>query len=198
MRAFIATELPGEVTSALVDLNQRLARLRVKGLRLVRPEGTHLTLKFLGDISDERAQAVLSTVSSAVRAHRTFILRLSAAGAFPDREAPRVLWVGVDGELPRLMALQRQIEFSLEPLGFAQDKREFNPHLTVARIRNGTPLPERLKATQALFAAQTEPGLSFTVESVSLMQSTLLPGGAVYERVASIPLVPRPGNEKGA
>ena len=197
MRAFLAIELSREVTSALADLNQRLADLRIQGLRLVRPEGTHLTLKFLGDISEERTHRVLSTVSSVARAHRTFVLRLAAAGAFPDPEAPRVLWVGVDGELPPLMALQRQIESSLEPLGFAPDKREFNPHLTVARIRNGTPLSERHRAAEVLFAARSRPGPGFSVESVSLMQSTLLSGGALYQRVASMPLAPRPNNEKG-
>ena len=197
MRAFLAIELPHEVTSALADLNQRLASLRVQGLRLVRPEGTHVTLKFLGDISEEQTYGISSAVSSVARVHRTFVLRLAAAGAFPDPEAPRVLWVGVDGELPPLMALQRHIESSLEPLGFAPDKREFNPHLTVARIRTGTPGPERHRATEVLFASHSRPGLSFAVESVSLIQSRLLSGGAVYQRVASMPLAPRPDNEKG-
>ena len=188
IRAFIAIELSPEVKSALADLVEKLRRAHVPGLRLVRPEGIHLTLKFLGNVPEDQVEPIVAAVSRVAQSHRAIALELGDAGAFPNQDAPRVLWVGVEGDLMPLVSLQKQVDAALASLGFARDKRDFSPHLTVARIRDGTSSTDRRQAAEALLSAGIGTGFRIEVSSVSLIQSTLLPDGAVYDRIATMPL----------
>ena len=188
VRAFLAIELSDQARNALTDLVAELRRARVTGLRAVDPHGIHLTLKFLGDVPQARIESIVSQVSRAVASHRSFSVELNGVGVFPGKARPRVLWVGVGGDLSSLRELHRGIEATLEGLGFAGDKRDFSPHLTVGRVRDGAPSSERQRAAQSLFAAPFDSGARINVESVVLMRSILLPQGARYERLALMPL----------
>ena len=184
----MAIELPPEVKAALADLAAQLDRANLRGLRLVRPQGIHLTLKFLGDLPADEVEPVAEAVSQIAKEHSPFTLALGGPGVFPDRDVPRVLWVGIEGDPAPLMALHLSVEKSLAALGFPRDNRGFSPHLTVARIRDGTSERDRKRAVEALFSAGTGLGLQIDVGEVSLMQSTLSPDGARYARIASAPL----------
>ena len=188
IRSFLAVELPPEVKGALAGAADDLGRANLLGLRLVRPESIHLTLKFLGDTSAALVPSIVESVARVAGAHSSFALALGRAGAFPNRSSPRVLWIGIEGELAPLVALQQQIEEALAQFGFAGEGRGFSPHLTVARIRDGTSKADRQRAAEALITSRIPSGLSIEVRSISLMRSTLLPDGAVYERVACMPL----------
>ena len=188
IRVFVAVELPPKVRSTLADLIEKLRDTQIPGLRLVRPEGIHLTLKFLGDVPKSQVESIVTAVSQAAKASKVFALELGQPGVFPNRNAPRVLWVGIGDDLSPLLALHQQVEDALATLGFAKDRRGFNPHLTVARIRDGTTKADRQKAAEALLSTRIQPGLRIDVNSISLMQSKLLPDGAVYESLASMPL----------
>ena len=154
----------------------------------MRPEAIHLTLKFLGDIRVDRADAIVESVSRSVHDLPPFELRIGGPGTFPDGKSPRVLWVGVDGDLLELAATQKKLEDALATLGFAREDRPFSPHLTVGRLREGTPLSDRRQAAEALYSATVPPEARMHGSSISLMRSTLLPNGAVHTRLAHIPL----------
>ncbi len=188
VRAFVAIELPPQVRDVLAGLVQELSRARLRGVRLVRPEGVHLTLKFLGDVQVAQVEAIASALARVARAHEPFLLELVGAGVFPERSAPRVLWVGIEGDMEPLRALQRDVEAALETLGFAREERGFKPHLTIGRIREGASPADRREAERALASAWTSPGVRMEVGSVSLMKSILRPDGAIYERLASVSL----------
>ena len=188
LRAFLAVQLSDQVKRALADLVQQLHLADVRGLRLARVEGIHLTLKFLGDVPRSQVQAIEDAISKVAVEHSAFTLTLGGAGAFPNRSSPRVLWVGVNGDLDRALSLQRQIEDALTTIGFPRDPRGFSPHLTVARLRDGTSQADRRRAAEALFSTRIPSGLPIEVRSVQLMRSTLHPHGAVYECLASFPL----------
>ena len=188
VRAFVAIELPPEIKEALTELVEELGRADVRSVRLVRPEGIHLTLKFLGNVPRTRLEAIESAVHQLAEQCPAFTLELGGAGVFPNRNSPRVLWVGVGGELTPLVSLHRGIEDALAALGFRREGREFGPHLTVGRLRDGASQADRRRAAQSLFSAPLRTGLPIEVHSVSLMRSTLSPDGAVYERLAAIPL----------
>ena len=96
---------------------------------------------------------MVAQVSRVVRGSRAFTLSLDGVGVFPGGAEPRVLWVGVDGDLPSLLEVQRGIEEVLAGLGHAREGREFSPHLTVARLRRGTPSVDRRRARDALLSA---------------------------------------------
>ena len=188
VRAFVAVELPPEVRDALSAVVRSLDAHAIGSLRTVDPSSVHLTLRFLGNVPASRVLAIEDTLVDAASQSGRFRLRLGETGTFPERGAPKVLWVGLAGDVDALVALQSRIEAVLEPLGFAPEGRPFRPHLTLARMRDRSTRSERNRARDALSSSPFEPGLSFEVESVSLMRSILRREGARYARLASIAL----------
>ena len=172
----------------LAGVVRELNTARIGGLRPVRPEGVHLTLKFLGDVPADRVGAIGDAVGKSAARHPPFALSLSGVGAFPSGRAPRVLWAGIAGDLDRLAALQASVDACLAELGFPRERRAFNPHLTLARLRDSASREERSRAFEVLRAAQSGGESSFEVDGVALFQSTLGHGGAVYRRLTLAPL----------
>lgn len=185
MRVFVAIELPEPVKRALAGVVEELRQKDIRGLRLARPEGIHLMLKFLGNVPVEQVDDIANAVTQAARGHAPFELALGSTGVFPNAERPRVLWVGVEGDMSPLLSLQIDVEDALEKLGFEREKRRFSPHLTIGRIREGTPISDRRKAAEALSSVRYESSLKIKVSAISLMKSTLQPDGAIYERLVS-------------
>ena len=183
VRCFVAIELPAEARRSIGGLVAGLREADVRGLRPVNPDGVHLTLKFLGDVSASQVGAVVSALDRAAAAAQPFDLELRGVGGFPDLRRPRVLWVGIAGDLEALQRLYSSVEEALAPLGFPPEGRAFTPHLTLARLRDGTSPEERARAAERLTSLAWEEGAAIPVGGVSLMRSTLRPGGAVYARL---------------
>jgi 2'-5' RNA ligase len=183
----VAVELDGDVQQALNRLQHDLQRHRLLGLRWVRPEGIHLTLKFLGETPRDRVASIVEALSASTTGVAPHELSLGKLGTFGSRNAPRVLWVDLEGDLEPLLRLQEQVERALTPLGFPAENRRFSPHLTLARVR-----PEDARAVAEPLAsaitAVTAPSTRIEVRELSLMLSKLGPGGAVYTRLEAFPL----------
>ena len=188
VRAFLAIELDSGPRSAVAGVIDTLVKARLPGLRPVRPERVHVTVKFLGNIDAGQVEAVTNAVSRTASEHDPLSLQLGPTGAFPNTRAPRVLWIGLEGDVTLLRSLQGAMEDPLAGLGFERERRGFSPHLTVARIRDGTSQANRRRAGEVLLSAPLEEGIAFKGAAVSPMRSTLGPGGAVYDRLASVPL----------
>ena len=99
-----------------------------------------------------------------------------------------MLWAGIAGDLDSLGALQANVDGCLADLGFARERRAFNPHLTIARMRDSASREDRSRALCVLRASQPHEAMSFDVDAIALFQSTLAPGGAVYRRLLRVPL----------
>src|SRR5271168_3748840 len=133
MRLFIALDFPDAVRRALREL---IARLKPEsaGARWVRPEGMHVTLKFLGETGEEKLvplKAALAKIHSAEPVDMHF----RGLGFFPNERRPRVIWCGVEAT-PNLADLAGAVESALEPLGIPRETRAFTPHLTLARFNS--------------------------------------------------------------
>ena len=189
IRAFLAIQIPDDVTVALGHLTDQLAQARLGGLKPVRPENMHVTLKFFGSVNARHVDSIVDTVTRAVKAIRPFTLRLGNVGAYPDNRSPRVLWVGLDGDVALLQDAHRRIETALGQIAIRPDSREFRPHVTIARIRDRASNIERRRAAEALFSAELRSGLLVPVERISLMRSVLLPEGPQYTSLAELSLV---------
>ena len=189
LRLFVAIELPDEVRRALEQTTAALRRALPEGsLRWVRPDGIHVTLKFLGATPAARVDAVRDALASAVGGAAAFDLRPGGIGSFGGRRNLRVVWVGVEGDTAALAALAERIEAAMEPLGFAREQRAFNAHLTLARVRDEATPSEREQISDALASFPSAAMLSFRAADVSLMRSTLGRGGAKYDALAHFPL----------
>jgi 2'-5' RNA ligase len=195
LRLFVAIELPDETKRELTRTIERL-RDAIGGdaLRWVRPEGIHVTLKFLGAVEPERVEAIQTALRIGLRDVDAFTLRPEGAGSFGGRRNLRVVWVGVGGEVEALARAASAVEGALAPLGFPTEQRAFNAHLTLARIRDDAPASERERVHAALGAFRAPAFAAFHVEHVSLMRSTLGRGGAVYDAIGAFALRRTGGN----
>mgnify|MGYP001600779066 CR=1 FL=1 len=117
-----------------------------------------------------------------------FRLSLKETGLFPDMRRPRVVWVGLGDDIKALSQLQSHIDSALTPVGFVSEKRDFTPHLTLARIPEGLKPPELEDFGKQWAAVQINTNLNFMATSVNLMKSTLRSAGAIYDVLASFQL----------
>jgi 2'-5' RNA ligase len=181
MRAFIAIELPENIRAA-VRRTQALFRSASPEARWTQPEGIHLTLKFLGEVSDRKVREVCDSLRK-LGPFEAFAIELKGFGFFPDARRPHVFWGGVEAPAS-LSQLAMQIEEALWAIGFAREERAFRPHLTLARFRVPKPQP----VLQALLAQQGEQELgSFEVSEFFLFESKLSPHGAEYRKLERFP-----------
>jgi 2'-5' RNA ligase len=181
MRAFIAIDLPESIRAAL-RRKQASFRSVSPEARWTLPEGIHLTLKFLGEISDAKVREVSESLKKLGR-FEGFAIGLKGFGFFPDARRPRVFWVGVEAPTS-LNRLAEQVEEAMRRIGFAREERAFRPHLTLARFRVPQPQP----ALQALLTQQSEQELgNFEVSEFFLFESKLSPQGAEYRKVERFP-----------
>jgi 2'-5' RNA ligase len=187
LRLFVAVDIPHDVREALSRLQSDLKQRDLARLRWVRPEGVHLTLKFLGDTPAEKVPAIEQALATAVRGRAPLRLALGKTGTFGSRRRPRVLWLDITGDVQRLGELQLAVDRALVDAGFPPEDRKFSPHLTLARVSQPAP-PEAAESISQALEAVTPPQREFEVSEVLLMRSTLQPGGAVYTRLAAVPL----------
>ncbi len=185
-RTFIAVELPDNVRTFLTRETARLGRA-LPGVRWVDPASLHLTLAFLGELDDDALASAKRATEAAAAASDPFMLRTGALGTFGPQHAPRVIWLGVAGEMPRLLATQEALAQRLEEAGFPREQRPFSPHLTLARLKTSL-TPEALTRLQALLREPPREHASWRVEEISVMKSELGRAGARYTRLQAYPL----------
>ncbi|MDO8750953.1 MAG: RNA 2',3'-cyclic phosphodiesterase [Dehalococcoidia bacterium] len=190
LRLFIAVELPEDVLGYIGETVGDLRRQGITGIRWVRGEGVHLTLKFLGDTSEEQVAGILSSMRDSAVGTPPFVLHVQGAGAFPNMRAPRVLWLGVQGDTAPLLQIHGRLEEALEAQGFAREARAFSAHLTLGRV-NGRLSPTTLeRLAQDMEGLRTAKPLALPVAALSLMESQLTPPGAYYGCVGQALLSP--------
>lgn len=175
MRTFIAIDLDKTLKETLEGL---ICRFRRQGgdIRWVKPEGMHLTLKFLGEIGEETVAKVMSSLGVVASRHKPFRLIFRGTGTFPPGHKARVLWVGIE-ESPDLKALQEDLEREMERLGFPGEERGFHPHMTLGRVKASLglqPLLQEFGKEAATIFGETE------AACLTFFQSTLKPTGAEY------------------
>lgn len=187
LRLFIACQLPPEWTEALRAVEREL-RGQLPRLRWVRPEGIHLTLKFLGEVGRHLLPDLRAGLAAACAPVPPFELHLGGLGRFGGRGNVRVLWAGVEGDLDTLLSLHKLVDAAMHEQGFARETRPFSPHLTLARVPEDAPgdLAQQVHvALQRTRVPRVEP---FRVREVSLVRSQLGPGGAAYTPLFSAAL----------
>jgi 2'-5' RNA ligase len=184
IRSFIAIDFPDETRKALEDIQKELKQSGA-GVRWVKPSSIHLTLKFLGNIHAAQVEEIARAVAQEIRDQPPITLRPAGLGAFPSLRKPRVIWIGMEGEVQRLTGIQARVETALEVLGFAREKRSFRPHLTIGRVKDRRWLQSLVDAMATL---DMKPFNSFDADEIILYKSDLRPTGAIYTKLHHMPL----------
>jgi 2'-5' RNA ligase len=193
LRTFIAFELDDELCANLGRLQERLrAQLSPQSVRWVRPEGIHLTLKFLGDTTMDQVEQVQAALVRAAAGVDPFCFVVGGLGCFPNTRRPRVVWVGVDEATGALAQLHQAVEREVAPLGFPTERRAFHPHLTLGRVHRRASKSEVREVGEVVAASDLGVLDDMMVAAVTYIQSDLTPRGAVYSTLLEARLGKRP------
>jgi len=185
IRSFIAVVLPPSIVDYINNIKETLYPYRFK-IRWVKPENIHLTLKFLGDINAADIEAAGAAMDRAVEETAPITLSVKGAGVFPGIKRPRVVWLGMGGQVPLLIALQKVLDENLAAAGFEKEKRPFKAHLTLGRVKGAIDAAMLGKALSEMMNFESTP---FVVDRIFLIKSELKPSGPVYTKLISTPLM---------
>lgn len=182
IRVFIAFELPAAIRE-FIRREQRALKAELPRARWTRPDGQHLTLKFLGEIEANLVEPLASSVATAVSGRSPVTVALGGAGFFPTPRRPRVAWLG--GEAPGGSQVAAAVDEAAVGEGFAPERRPWSLHLTQARLDRPWP---RGAVERFLDWGRTLDLPSFRCHDIVLFRSELRPGGAVYTALERIEL----------
>ncbi len=180
MRLFVAVDVPNAIKQAIENDVVESLRPHLTGARWTRPEGRHLTLKFLGNVDDDRVEEIAAELSGAAARSKRTRVAFEQLGGFPNLRRPRVLWLGIGPGAEDLALLAEAVEEALQPLGFPGEDRPFHAHFTLARFPRPAPIRELPEVDV--------PAKRFAVADIVLFRSQLHPKGARYTALERFPL----------
>ncbi len=183
-RLFFALDLPAPIREEVARLVASFD-LAPAEVRPVKPENLHITLKFLGEPPVASDEALIDAARAAVTGISPFSLAIEGVGLFPNHDKPRVLWLGVTGDIEKTQSLEQTLTKHLSALGVVRDERSYTPHLTVGRIVSDNVRGRLVR----LVRERKGVGVGIMpVNSVTLYESALHPDGSVYRSLAAIKL----------
>jgi len=185
IRTFVAIELPGKIISSISKVQEDIRSYGFK-IRWVKPENIHLTLKFLGNVKKADIEKVGEAIYESVKEYSPITLRAKGIGAFPGIKRPRVIWVGISGQLDLLVGLQKTLDEKLEAIGFPKENRPFRGHLTLGRVKAKIDPKRFCDALNELVRFESE---TFVADRIILFKSELKPTGAVYTKLVDASLL---------
>ncbi len=183
IRSFIAIDLSDTVRRQLESLVQDLRKCGAR-VGWVRTEGIHLTLRFLGNVEPESIEEIKPALAGIASQTAPVHIEPGGCGAFPTIKSPRVIWVGLRGQIGPLAGLARRVEAAMVSLGFKPEDRPFKPHLTLGRVKGRLGLQN---LQQILLANRDFTAEPFDAVEVVLYKSELRPDGARYTPLFKAP-----------
>jgi 2'-5' RNA ligase len=184
IRAFLAIEMPESLRPGLALVQGELKKSNAD-VRWVTPGNIHLTLKFFGNVPDDEIETLALAAREAAQSEEPFQLKATVAGAFPSPRAPRVVWLGLGGDVVPLTRLYHKLEKAFSGLGYQPEGRAFNPHLTLGRVKSPLNRDKLAGMLEKLPPLDWPP---FAVKELVLFQSVLSPKGSTYTPLKVIPL----------
>jgi 2'-5' RNA ligase len=185
IRSFLAFELPVEIREQIRVISKELKKTALP-VRWVKADNIHLTILFLGSVDENVIGDIEKKVNVVVKGFSAFKTKLNAVGAFPHWKRPRVIWVGLNGDIERLANLRDELQEELKDLGFMPEKRPFRPHLTLGRFKGPLDRNEDMKWICDKYRDINSE--LYQLNELILYKSDLKPDGPVYTKMATWPL----------
>ncbi len=183
VRTFIAFDTPDPVKEAMSNLQTELKRSQAD-VRWESSQKFHATIKFLGDVQENKLLEVLEQIRATVSLHQSFEVVYQSLGIFPDKRHPKVVWIGCSNYNGELMKLKNALDIVLKPYGFPIEVRTFHPHITLGRVKSECDINDLLSMLENL----TFEPRSARIDRIVTLKSTLTPHGSEYTVLASAPL----------
>jgi 2'-5' RNA ligase len=182
IRSFLAFELPYEIRQTLSAVSED-GRAAPLNIRWVRVANIHLTVVFMGNIEEARIDPIKELARGVCDQYAPFRIQVNGAGLFGSRRNPRVLWIGLGGDMDRMSSFREDLQKGLAPFGIKEERRPFRPHLTLGRFRKGAKADSALN--DLLSKYQDLNGPECILREFVLFKSDLKPDGAVYTRLGA-------------
>lgn len=185
IRSFLAFSLPAEFRGVIEGVLPDF-REASRDVKWVRPERVHLTVVFLGSLPEDSLEGVKQAAAEACTGVAPFRLAVRGTGFFPNARRPRVVWLGLEGEIERMGVLRDTLQVALESFGIQRETRPFRPHLTLGRFRKQGRMNRSLEEAMARHQDVSSP--ECTLSELVLFRSELRRTGAVYTALERFPL----------
>ncbi len=180
IRTFLAFPIPKEIKGYFKNMLEPIIDKHDK-INWVRRENIHITLNYLGETDSEQLEDHGTHIESVINDFPSFKLGTTDTGIYPHANEPRVLWVGTASYDQTLGSFKQKLDIELKHLGYELDKRQFQPHITLGRVKSIS----RKSTFIHKFLATGVRDFNFDVDTVMWMKSTLTPMGAEYEELKS-------------
>jgi RNA 2',3'-cyclic 3'-phosphodiesterase len=185
IRSFLAFELPPEIRQTLSVVSGDAQALPLD-VRWVRVSNIHLTVVFLGNVRENQIGFIGEVAGSICHEYGPFRIQVNGTGLFGSRRNPRVIWVGLGGDMGRMSSFRDDLQKNLAPVGIKEETRPFRPHLTLGRFRKGAKADTDLDDLWLKYHDLKGP--ECLLRELVLFKSDLRPGGPVYTRLGQWPL----------
>lgn len=185
VRAFVAFELSQDVRQRIIDFLSQLMKVE-RRVKWVSHDHVHLTIKFLGEVDEEKIPRVKDSLAVIAESFAPFSVRVKGTGVFPAIKNPRVIWIGVIDESGNLSRMHNIIDKEMSIYGIPMEHRAFIPHITLGRIK------EPVRMDQLLRILEEKRGEDFgewMINGLTLFKSQLRPEGPIYTALGNFPLV---------
>lgn len=176
IRCFVAIEISEQIQNRLTAIQDEL-RQYIEPASWVNPGNIHLTLKFLEEVNHSDIQSIGAVIEQVAQRHPAFSMQIGGIGAFPNLARSRVLWTGITVGAAEIKALAQEINTELSGCGYPADSKQFNPHLTLARLKSRVDLNPLIDTFRQYDQMD---GTNMEVDGIALIQSELHPSGAIY------------------
>jgi len=188
LRTFIAVDFPpGMIEKIGRIIAYFKTQLPESHLKWVTTEQMHLTIKFIGEVPDQQLPEIKSVITTAIGIQPAFTMGIEGLGMYPHIEKPRIIWLGITGKEP-LIGLHKILDQALTKVGIRQERRNFSPHLTLARVRRHADQRTVKEIGKTLSKFKVDSLGIVNVEQIRLYQSKLTPQGPIYTSLLTVPL----------
>lgn len=180
-RIFIGISLPNEIKEKIENIKKTFRQSMINA-KWVEKENMHITLKFLGEIPEEKVANIAKIIAKTSKFFKPIILEIEGIGAFPNMKKPSVLWIGISKGNEEIIKYQNLLETNLVDLGFPKDTKSYHSHITIARIKNHKNVDKLTTMIKEIKLGQ------MTFDKVDIIKSTLTPQGSIYNILEQIKL----------
>jgi len=188
LRTFIAIDFPKEILEKISRIITFLqSQTTEKALKWVETDIMHLTLKFIGEISEDAVRDVQTIMRHTLQGQNAFEVSIEGLGMYPNPKNPRVVWLGISAE-KALFDIQKNLDLALQKINIPSEKRGFSPHLTIARLRKSTDVKTIRLIGETLSQFKVDSLGTVLIKEIRLYQSQLTPTGPIYTPLLKIPL----------
>ncbi len=188
MRSFIAIDFSPKIIRNITEIiNYFKTQTPGEALKWVSPQNLHLTIKFLGEVPDKEIEQIKEIMAKTLLSEPAFEIGVEGLGMYPSTHKPRVIWLGIKEGAP-LTVIHKKLNLQLQKAGITPDKRDFNPHLTIARVRRNAEGKTVQEIGKKLSQFKVDSLGRCFIDHIVLYKSVLTPKGSIYTALLSSPL----------